>query len=216
MIVKTMNQVEIAREILADFSSVQKKVMTLKKPMRRSLIKSRKKYAFKIIEYESQRKNNWVIFIDCFKKETLTKYIVSYLDKNGFNAVMVLDNRNLMHISSHFIQRYNERYLQQLGLSKIEVLKQFIKRNPVGFLQKLPDDENHKNKFFGRLADGITLGYHESLPFTQISYHKTFINTKMVMEFQKNPFETSSQELSAYWDINFKFTKWDVFNSNPA
>jgi hypothetical protein len=68
--------------------------------------------------------------------------VVYYIDNCGLNGIRInWNNKSLTHFTSHFLERYNERFLRQENLSKLELLKQFIPKNPIEVIRAVPDSD---------------------------------------------------------------------------
>lgn len=130
MIVSSMNSKEIISEYFKDYDIVSRKARFISKKVRReALRKGDKKYTY-ITDYKSKLKNDWLIFIDYNNGEPLILTAVYYLNRNKMNVVVIQsDNKTFIHYTSHFLERYNERFINQADLSKLELLKQFLPLN---------------------------------------------------------------------------------------
>lgn len=204
-----MNTQELTNEIFLDYPMVVRKAMYLTESLRRKAIKSKNKHCHQIFEYKSNRKNNWLIFVDYYVAEPTFQVVVYYFNEFGFNAMRVdADQRTLSHYSSHFLDRFNERFLKQENISKLELLKRFLTNNSVGCIEGAMDSEGYANCFFGRVREGINLGFVESINYLhKIIHNKTFISTDMIFESQKGIFELTGEYYKAYWNEAFRHTR---------
>ena len=124
MIVPSMNSEEIATEILNDYQIVIRKAKYLNEKLRRDAIKTRNKHLNRIFDYKSKQKNDWLIVIDYNMGDPLILSAVYFLNKSRLNAIVVQsDRKTLIYYSSHFLERYNERFLKQDNISKLDLLK---------------------------------------------------------------------------------------------
>jgi hypothetical protein len=214
MIVPSMNSEELTKEIFQDYPMVLRKAMYLTESLRRKALKSKNKYCHQIFEYKSSRKNNWLIIVDYYVAEPTFQVVVYYLNEFGFNAMRVDgDQTTLSHYSSHFLDRFNERFLKQENISKLEILKRFLTKNSVGSIEKAEDSDGFVNRFFGRVREGINLGFVESINYLhKIIHHKTFISNDMIFESQKGVFDLTGEHYKAYWNETFKHTRLPAFN----
>lgn len=208
-----MNSQELTNEIFQDYPMVVRKALYLSESLRRKAIKSQNKYYHQIFEYKSSRKNNWLILVDYYVAQPTFQVVVYYLNEFGFNAMRVeADQKTLSHYSSHFLDRFNERYLKQENTSKLELLKRFLTKNSVGHIDQVPDSGGYVNRFFGRVREGINLGFVESINyFNNIIYNKTFLTNDMIFESQKEIFNLTGQQYQDYWNEAFKHTKLAAF-----
>lgn len=189
MIVSTMNTQQIANEIARDYKMVSTKGEYLTKSLRRMAFKSKDKCACGIFDYKSKNHNKWIIICGYKKKRQFFRSVIYYIDKYGFNAIIYDDNiKSLTHLTPHFLSRYNERFLQQPNLSKLEILKIYIEKNSFGLAQHLQDTDEIENQIFLKNDDGIGLGFYEYLngPIPRICHLKTFITDDMTKGNQED------------------------------
>jgi len=190
MIVPSMNSEELSKEILQDFIIVKRKAEHLVEKTRREAIKSKGKYCHKEFPYLSTQKNQWVIFVDYYKKDPVYTAVVTYQNGFGFNAIMVESNLStLVHYTSHFLERFNERFLKIQNTTKLEILKNFAKKNPCSTNHFFPQSIDSQYNMFGVFNQGIGLGYTEMLRNNALYHYKTFITTDMIRNGQKPIFE---------------------------
>ena len=162
MIVPAMNSKELAIEVFKDLETVDIKAMYLAQGLRREAVKSKFKYVKRVFEYKSRRLNLWLIIIDYYVKQPFFTIVVYYLDPSGLNGIMVDgNNQTLIHFTPHFLERYNERFLIQPKISKLELLKRFIPANSLEVIRVVPDNSSLENRIFGRFKEGIGLGLKE-------------------------------------------------------
>ena len=151
MIVPSMNSQELYSEIMNDYQLVERKAYYLALGLRRSARKSKHKQVREIVEYKSKQRNNWIITIDCYVNGYDSSTTVYYLDEHGLNGMCVNSvDVSLSHYTPHFLRRYNERFLKDTTLSKLELLKQFIINNPIETIGEVPDGELNQYKVFSR------------------------------------------------------------------
>lgn len=133
--------------------------------------------------------------------------VVYYIDDCGLNGVRInWNNKSLTHFTSHFLERYNERFLRHENLSKLELLKRFISKNPIDVIRPVPDRDTLNNRIFGRFKEGIGLGFDEVLSEDgkEIHHFKTFVLNEMIFESQLDNFNIIGKEYDAFWDETFK------------
>lgn len=205
-----MNNQEIANEIARDIHKVLIKGVELTYSLRRKAIKSRNKYARGVFKFISKNHNRWLILSEYFKKEPIFIAIAYYVDQHGFNALMTDSSQDkVSHFSSHFLDRYNERFLKEPTLSKIEILKKFMEKNSYGAIQNIPDKDELKNRIFVKYKDGIGLGYYEEVfgSIHRINHIKTFISDDMIFSSQQGDFNEMSKLHQKYTNEIFSYMK---------
>jgi hypothetical protein len=210
MIVPAMNSKELTIEVFKDLETVNIKAMYLAQGLRREAVKSKSKYVQRVFEYKSRRLNQWLIIVDYYVKQPFFTIVVYYLDPSGLNGIMVDgNNQTLTHFTPHFLERYNERFLMQPKISKLELLKRFIPANSLEIIRVVPDNSSTENRIFGRFKEGIGLGFKEEFHEMQkeIYHFKTFISTDMIFESQEEDFNLTDKRYDLYWNEMFKDTQ---------
>ena len=213
MIVKSMNSKELTNEIAKDYPIVVRKAIYLTESLRREAVKSKNKYVHRTFDYKSQRQNNWLIIVNYHVNDPLFNVVCHYIDDHGLNGIMVgADNKSLMHYTPHFLERYNERFLQQSNISKKELLIRYISNNSVGHTQVSLD--NNIDRTFVRTREGIGLGCLEKLDGIQNLYthYKTFISNSMILRHQQETFDLTGQEYEKYWNETYSRTRIGAYD----
>ena len=218
MIVESMNQVEIIKEVLKDLDFVNRKSKYLKKGLRRKAIKTKNKYASIMQHYKSPLKNDWLIYMNYnAKKPDGAVMLYHRNNKNEFNAYSaVLDqdmNAYITLFTSHFFDRYNERFLRIEGLGKEKILKKFSERIKTISVKLFSDNkQTNKEMVFCRIHDGVALGYVEYLDDQYNLFHfKTFVSDSMLFESQKGDYD----ELSDSYIDFVKSQRINYLNQQP-
>jgi len=210
MIVSAMNSKELIIEVFKDIETVNRKAMYLAQGLRREAVKSKSKYVQRVFEYKSRRLNLWLIIVDYYVKQPFFTIVVYYLDPSGLNGIMVDgNNQTLTHYTPHFLERYNERFLMQPNISKLELLKRFVPANLLEIIRVVPDNNNIEKRIFGRFKEGIGLGFKEEFREMQkeIYHFKTFISTDMIFKSQEEDFNLTDKRYDLYWNEMFKNTR---------
>lgn len=205
MIVSSMSSQELITEILKDYKSVLNKSVHLGKQVRRQAIKTRNKKLTITFEYRSLQKNSWLILVDYNNGIHLFFPAVYYLNDGKLNAVVINRNRYsrdvLAHYSSHFLERFNERFIKEPGLPKLEILKRFLPQNTVATFDGFADKFGEKHgRMIAAFKDGYGLGTYELHFNSQINYLKTYISPDMLFERQKDSFASITEAFKEHWD----------------
>ena len=215
MIVKAMNSKEIMNEIAKDYPTVMKKANYLTESLRREAVKSKNKCVHRVFDYKSQRQNNWIIITHYYVDDPTFTVLLHYLDDHGLNGIIVsTDNQTLFHYNPHFLERYNERYLNQPNISKKDLLKHYAFNNAVSTLQIEKDMDSGIERFFSRSREGVGLGLVEKVQGVQnlIYHYKTFISNTMIFRSQDEIFDIAGREYEKYWNENFSKTRISAFS----
>lgn len=202
MIVPAMNTDEIIREIVLDLPSVLRKHSSYSKNVRRAAIKAKTKTIHMFYEYKSPRRNDWVVFLKATPSVCSMVYAVHYLNKQGFNFMAVHLDSAFFHYSGHFIERYNERFLNLQSLSRFEIFKSFIRHNSISISEELNLDNTDKKRVMIKLNDGIAFGTYEETDDYTITNYKTFISNDMVLSFQNDDVNTVNNNYNKYCSEN--------------
>ena len=201
MIVPSMNSRELYTEIFNDYRIVERKAYYLGLSLRRTAVKSKHKHVREIINYKSSQHNDWIIIVDRAVASFICYSTVYYRDKHGLNGVGVSSNDlTLNHYTPHFLERYNERFLKAPNLSKLDLLKQFVTNNPVEAIADITNDETIQCEIFGRFRDGVGLGFKEvfSEAGNEIIHFKTFISNEMILDGQRDGFNSLGEYYNEY------------------
>jgi hypothetical protein len=215
MIVPAMTSKELLMEIARDYPMVMSKAMYLTENLRRLAVKSKEKHVHRVFDYKSKQKNDWLIIVDYYVKDPTFLVVVYYVDKYGINGIMVNgDQQTLTHYTPHFLERYNERFLHEPNISKVELLKRYLSKNSVAYMKYVPDTDDMKNRFFARSREGVGLGYIETISgiLNTINHFKTFIANDMIFENQQANFTASSIGYKTYWNEMFKHTRLGAYD----
>lgn len=190
MIVPSMTSKELYRELISDDESIRKKAYFLSLTMRREVVKSKTKHVRRAFDYQTRKYNKWIIVIDYHLKNPTFYSAVHYIDEHGFNAIRVnADLRYLTHFTPHFLERYNDRFLEHEELSKLDLLKRFIAENPIDAVSYVPQDSS-RNTIFCRFKEGIGLGDEEILSDRgqKMVHFRTYITNEMIHDGQLTDF----------------------------
>ena len=195
MITTTMNINEIAFEIANDLKNVEKFISNVLPKMRRRALKRRDKRYYQVFDIKTKKHNDWIVAIDYLKSDPSLVMYCTYVNSQGYNAVMVCTaSVSFVHYSGHFLERYNERFLGGKLTSKKEILKEYALRNNVASFEHPFNDE----RFFGCTNDGILLGYYEQE--TDWFNCKTFITKEMTFDSQQSTLDMASSSYQRYWN----------------
>lgn len=207
MLVPAMNSEEIIREIMLDYASVDRKSLYLSQNLRRKVVKSKNNTFCDITDYKSLRKNDWVILVVCNRKGQCRITVVHYLNQFGFNVVNVYARDKIQHFSGHFLERYNERYLMQNDLTKLDLIKNFVSHN-IMIVHEVIDPADLKiRRIIGRFKQGVGLGTVEYINGIHVIDYKTFISNEMLYENQKDEVKTMEEYYHSFLDKDHIFKR---------
>lgn len=196
MIVQSMNQNELLREVLQDLPQVKKKSLYDVAKLRREAIRLKPNPARQWVNYRSARKNEWMVLLYYRFYAFNTLCFVKYLNTHGLNILFV--DKFLSHYSAHFIERYNERFLKKTDMDKLDIFREYIKRNSVSSMGKLVYDEGDYAWGYTKLDDGIAITTLEKIDGQWIVDYKTFITEDMVRADQVGKIDEIKKMIDSY------------------
>ena len=229
MIVETMTDLELYREVMKDFEEIANFYTAVRTnaAYKRRLQWGRPKdgqFVFKK-DWKSSRGNTYTSIIKTsgwneFKKGRFLSTTVSFfMRKKAQNALQIVFDRDLNPcidiFTEHFIDRYNQRFLKQPFLSRKEVFFHFIDRNSNTVMEEMESSKYDYNVMMAS-SDGYSFCKNE---YNGVIVHKTFVSREMLFGSQ---YETAdfldeivikakngqkSNIFDAYDQI------WDVINS---
>jgi hypothetical protein len=201
MFVDSMSSEELVAEFLKDEQNVNRKLEYLVKEVRKKAIRTRNKQYKKIFEYKSPLKNEWLILVDYNNCVPLILPMVHYLNGGKLNALTKQpESNNLTHYTSHFLDRYNERFLKQEGLSAVDILKLFIPINSICTYDFYSASINNGNRVFARFKDGVGLGVFEQPSKYTLVFLRTYISSDMIGDWQQGEFNSISMDFEKHWE----------------
>jgi hypothetical protein len=169
MMLETMNDVEIAAEILKDYRDYSQKSSTISRlcqeydrERRKNRISKDARYP-RCYEIKSSRKNTWIFFL--IKDEEIPKYrgpedtniglIVYYYNRKGLRAFSLQNENKFLVYNGHVFTRYRERMNLSVG-KPLDNMKRFFNENPYGVSEHFERDG--KNIVYSVYKDGIVIG----------------------------------------------------------
>lgn len=186
MIVASMTEQEIRKEVLADMANAFRWEDRNQNRFRRLVLKASRFPVFSHYLYTSPRKNKWLILLQANSKKEHSDlcritFVVTYDSPHGMYAILVsfIDGEpQLIYFAPHFFKRFKER--MYLGLTGMELLIEFFRFNS-GFVFDRTIKKINESQYFTEIAgsalDGVALGV-ESI-YDNILF-KTFVTYEML------------------------------------
>ena len=207
-----MNFQELVNEIVADRPAVYIKAGYFTSTLRREAIKT-KKIVRKWLEYTSPRKNTWLIESRYYHKNPTFTTTIYFNTGHGINAMLAVKGENnvlkLVHYTSHFLQRYNERFIKA-ECSTISTLKHFLSNNAMAAVQPVSKESTD---FHIRFNDGFGFGGGEIVGdrnnYVLVYHVKTFISDDMTFESQKKEIQSAIEIYNEHCEKQWK-KKFDI------
>lgn len=177
MIVPSMTEADLIKEIDADLAQAFKYADSKDKPFRRFVIKSSRFPVYADTDYVSPRKNRWIILFEAKNKSmvgdrSLLTFVVTYSTMHGVYAILVsfINGAKVLTIfPPHFFSRYAER--MRLSKTGLELIKHYFKFNNNYMYAGTADTVT------GTTKEGIALGIQtECYNFL----FKTFVSFEML------------------------------------
>ena len=191
MIVPSMTDLEILAEVKKDYEEIS---VFLKSISHNNAYKKRLQWGrprnglfeFRINDWKSKGGNSYTFIIKTsgwnefksfhFKWEVLT-FFKRDSAQNAIRVVFDKDENLVIEIfTSHFIDRYNQRFLKQPFLSRKDVILQFVDRN-VNFVSEAMKSSKYDFNIMMATDDGYIFGKNEN---KDILVCKTFVSREML------------------------------------
>lgn len=185
MLLNTMTDNEIFKEVKTDFESYKRKRCYLLADFGKFCKKSRVFPYTKYYEWKSPNNNILLITFTALKRgdwdSPYEKLHAQIINNNGSCKMVAINQsgervENLVVYSSHFFSRYRERFFNDNNISATELFRHFINRN--GSIYSGNDKKN--NKTYVIMQDGIGLGEVGAF----VTYVNTFITYDMLHSSQ--------------------------------
>ena len=209
MLVPTMNDLEIFEEIKKDLPQLHAYMSFLNTGRKyRKYLQGRKpkgdRFIFVIEDWKSRRNNHYTfIFYTKSLRDMLNhgfaNYILTFLNKgnklSAYRLVRVGDEMNLEVCTSHFIDRYNQRFLKNPDLSRKQAFIEFYKRNNTCNVISMPSDV-HEYNYIATYNDGHCFMKREN---DYINVMRTFISRDMLFSSQYDMADMADESLNNYY-----------------
>ena len=190
MIVETMTDLELLYEVRKDLVEINDYFMSLcqnsayKKRMQWGRPKGGK-FVIRINDWKSSRGNlyNFVIKTtgwNDFKSGIIEPSATTFFKRDkAQNAIRLVFNKDgdlgIEVFTSHFIDRYNQRFLHQPYLTRKEALQLYLDRNNSTVIRSF-DSSKYEYNVMVATNEGYSFGKHEN----SILLHKTFVSRDML------------------------------------
>ena len=160
MIVSTMSNEEVVKELLSDVDIVTRKAEYTADGLRRALMKTKDFPFIKAYDYVTPKtKNKWIYIVDIkSKKHEIFVMPVNYHYTNiGLRAALVTENKEVVFYTGHFFSRYIEREGIDI-LSPVDKMKDFFLNNPIINYTRGSKLEEGVYEIIGAVKTGVVLG----------------------------------------------------------
>jgi hypothetical protein len=201
MIVPSMSNEEIVKELLSDVEIVKRKAEYSVEEVRRMLIKTKAYPFIKAFDYVSPKtKNKWIYVLEINSKydSFVTPVNYHYTDI-GLRAAMVTSTGNIVLYTGHFFTRYSEREDLNI-LNPVDKMKDFFMLNPQINYKTERKLEDGVFEIFGTVTTGIVLG-------KKIAHNLMICNTYLSNELLKGNQILVSSEQKAELDYYIAMRK---------
>lgn len=189
MIVPSMSHPELIKELRIDLIAVERKAGFLADSLRREVYKTRTKPLDKWFDYKSARNNNWLLMISHHGKYHYLYPFAWFITEHGINIVSPWQpagkKMEFYHYTSHFIKRYNERFLKDPKLPVLETFKRFLVSNmDLNAQSKTPG--TYESDIMGIVNQGVIFGTAQYHGYDLYITYKTYISNEMILKFQES------------------------------
>lgn len=136
MIVGSMKEEEIYKEIMNDFECLQRRSALQGRILQQQLLRKKFISETRLLNFKTAAHNNWSVMLKAEPCCIKTSYYLKTLDKKGLAAyaVRIVNDeqgkvqKSLLKYTAHFFERYNERMNLKISESG-KVLKHFFRNN---------------------------------------------------------------------------------------
>lgn len=195
MLVPAMNIEEIRKELNKDVPVLNRKMVYVAHKLLKTIKPARDKIITRVSDYFSGNKNKWLYRLSISQKKQEYFLLIYYYNAKGISAFSKVNNTDyLLHFTSHFFDRYNERC--HLGLKdKIEIMKVYLSENGIYTFHERRQIANGIFKIYSLTQKGIILG---TLDKNRKVYHfNTFIPLSLLNNKQMGVVSESIKEIIA-------------------
>ena len=205
MVVDNMTYEDVINEYIKDLPEVNNKIHTYheynRKKERRFMIKHKPQTLQTIFRFNYLTKNHNTFVLEAFtynyaywkKERCMLAMSMDFHYHGGRNLIFnAHGDTDLVWITPHFIQRYNERFLHSNGG---DVAFTFLDRNNESF-SMINTQENYDNSSFCTVNDGVILT-QEIMP--RVTCLKTFLSREMLKSIQIDKDKLLMKELNEYY-----------------
>lgn len=211
MIVPSMTEEEIFKEITEDIADLDKQRERFTKEFRKLILKAVAFPVMKLYKCKSIKKNSFVLVYSAEKRgqhnnPTVGVFCIYERKEGKYVAAYNLINNKIVIYSPHFFLRYRERILKSPNMAMLDVIDGFLKGN-WGLVSLLIDDnleaayqcfEGHYNNevvdFVAATAGGFCFGENHG----NISIVKTIVSKDMLREKQAKLYVELEKETNLY------------------
>lgn len=208
MIVPSMTDLEILEEIKKDKPQINDYVTFVNCGRKyRKLLQGRKpkgdRFIFVIDDWKSRRNNHYTFIFSTtslgdMKKHGFNGTILTFLKRgNSFSSYRLVNNSiygdelNIQVCTSHFIERYNLRFLKNPLLSHKQAIIEFYKRNDVCTIIPMPSNIHDYNSI-AAFNDGYCFIKDEN---NKVLVMRTFISRDMLHGYQYDTADLMDESL---------------------
>ena len=219
MIVPAMTEQEIRKEMLNDIKNLRPKVENFQRKFRAVVLRTSKFPACRFYECLTEKKNLFVVGFTADRRgqhstPNLGMHCVYERPEGKYAAVWTYSGRMIL-FPPHFFDRYQERVLKDVTLSRIDVIRQYLKNNPGQAGLEINDDVEAVFKCFeGHYSDEVislvfatSQGYCFGENHGDVTVMKTIITEDMLSDRQRQLFP-AIRELFIQSHKNIYGSKW--------
>lgn len=206
MIVSSMDEANVIKEIINDLPNVFRYTNFKDRAFRRSVLKSNKFPLFMDVEYLSPLKNKWLILYLANSKVNIgdlciLTYVVTFSTNHGHYAILIsfIDSKPIfIFFAPHFFSRYASR--MKVNKTGMELMKHYFRRNS-GYVYS-----ECKKGICGTTTEGLAFGFQT---VGGNFLFKTFVSKQMLKGeqvedyFERNNLRAEMHEKQIADELNF-------------
>lgn len=121
MFTSTMTKEELYKEVVLESSAISTQVNLFRDEVKKKFIRFNGKIGYQRKTIRTKRNNEWTVFFFAYKEEFGSMVYAPIINGNSYDGYISIDlytkrNVTMFHFTTHFIKRYNERYIKHHGI----------------------------------------------------------------------------------------------------
>ena len=116
-----MTKEELYKEAVLESSAISTQVNMFRDVVKKKFIRLNGKIGYQRKTIRTKRNNEWTVLFFAFKEELGSMVYAPIINGNSYDGYISIDlytkrDVSILHFTTHFIKRYNERYIKHYGI----------------------------------------------------------------------------------------------------
>lgn len=121
MFTPAMTKEELYKEAVLESSAISTQVNMFRDVVKKKFIRLNGKIGYQRKTIRTKRNNEWTVLFFAFKEELGSMVYAPIINGNSYDGYISIDlytkrDVSILHFTTHFIKRYNERYIKHYGI----------------------------------------------------------------------------------------------------